>query len=297
VRVAVLGTGALGCVFAARLAAVAETWMLGSWAEGIAAVRARGVVVHEGDSTWRAPVSAVDDPAQAPQADLALVLTKSYQTPRAAQWARAVLARGGLALTLQNGLDNVPRLAEVLGTERVIAGITFEGATLLGPGEVRHAGRGLTCLGAPPESGQGVHSWTDLLRRAGFDAQAAPHIDGLLWGKAVVNAAINPLTALWRVTNGDLLSGERRELLAALVDEAASVAGACGINLPYDDAVRRAEEVCRATAGNRSSMLQDVERGRRTEIDSINGVIVAAGRRQGVSAPLNDLVWRLVRAL
>jgi len=355
-RVAVIGTGALGCLFAARLASCAEVWMLGTWAEGVAAAAGAGVRVHEMDGTMRCvPIRAVADPVQAPPADVALLLVKSYQTDRAAAWAAQVLAPDGLAVTLQNGLDNGPRVARAVGATRTVVGVTFEAATLLGPAEVRHAGRGPTLLGpgagAVPVSqasglrgdvpqASGLHGHVPqasglrgdvpqasglrsaehkpeacvtsprsqaegsyyglvaLLRQAGFAVEVALDIEGILWGKAVVNAAINPLTALWRVPNGELLAtADRRALLADLAREAAAVAAARGITLPYPDPVARVEEVCRATAANRSSMLQDIERGRPTEIDSINGVIVAEGRRLAVPTPLNETIWRLVRGM
>jgi 2-dehydropantoate 2-reductase len=133
---------------------------------------------------------------------------------------------------------------------------------------------------------------------AGLDARATDAIEGEVWGKAIANAGINPLTALWRVPNGQLLScDERRSLLGLLVAEAAAVAQARGVALPFADPLAHTERICRASAANHSSMLQDIERGRPTEIDSINGVIVAEGRRLGALAPLNEAVWRLVRAM
>ncbi len=294
-RIAVLGTGALGCVFAARLAAAAEVWMLGTWAEGVAAVQSRGVLVHEpGGTLVRAHVQARSDLAGVPPADFALVLVKGYQTPRAAAWAAQVLAPAGLAVTLQNGLDNGPRLAAAVGPERTMLGVTYTGATLLGPGEVRLAAIQPTFIG----QARGVEELVALFNASGLEAHATDAITGRLWGKAVANAAINPLTALWRVPNGELLgSCERRALLAALAREAAAVAHASGVVLPFDDPVGYVEGVCRATAANRSSMLQDVEAGRPTEIDSINGVLIAEGARLGVPTSVNETVWRLIRGL
>lgn len=298
-RVVVLGTGALGCVYAARLAGQAEVWMLGTWAEGIAAVWRDGIRVTDPDgSAWRAQVRATSDPAAVPPADYALVLVKSYQTERAAAWAAQVLKPDGLAVTLQNGLDNGPKLAVVLGAERVAVGVTYNGATLLGPAEVRHAARQPTLIGVTPATETRVLALIVLLNLAGLEARVTPDPDSLLWGKAVANAAINPLTALWRVPNGQVCtSAERRALLADLAREAAAVAEARGMTLPFADPISYVMDVCQRTAANRSSMLQDVDRGRPTEIDSITGVIVAEGTRLGVPTPVSQVVWRLVRGL
>jgi 2-dehydropantoate 2-reductase len=298
-HVAVIGTGALGCVFAAHLAAHAEVWMLGAWAEGVAAVERNGIQLHQPkDGSRRAQVRAVSDPGEAPPADLALILVKSYQTERAAAWASQVLAHDGLAITFQNGLDNGAKLAAAVGSQRSAVGITYLGATLMGPGEVRLAALGPTYIGAPSRTCDRAARAAALLAAAGLETHLVNDIEGRLWGKAVANAAINPLTALWRVTNGGLLAtAERRALLSTLAQEAAAVAAARGIVLPFDDAGAHVAGVCTATAANRSSMLQDIERGRPTEIDSINGIVVAEGRRLGLPTPANEVVWRLVRGL
>lgn len=297
-RIAVLGTGALGCLWAAHLAAHAEVWMLGTWAEGIAAIRQQGIIVHAPAGCWQARVSVAATPDDAPPAEVVLTLVKSYQTARAAQWAARIVAPDGLVVTLQNGLDNLPRLAAAVGHTRAIAGATAEGATLLAPGQVRHAGHGPTWLGARAENTAAVEALARLFTRVGFDARVTDDVEGLLWRKTIINAAINPLSALWRVPNGELLAtDERRRLLAQLAQEAVEVARTQGIGALPEDPLAAVSAVCRATAANRSSMLQDVERGRPTEIDSINGAIVHRGRQLGIATPLNEAVWQLVRAL
>lgn len=303
-HVLILGTGALGCVYAARLAAHADVTMLGTWTEGVAAVRAGGIRVTDPDGAmWVASVRAEDDPAAVAPADVALILVKSYQTARAAEWAGRCLSPDGLAVTLQNGLDNLPALVAAVGEPRAAVGVTYNAATLLGPGVVRHVvslPTYLSLTGPAPSSGA-TSRLADLAARlnaAGLEAHVSGDVEGRLWGKAVANAAINPLTALWRVTNGGLLATpERRRLLAALACEAAAVAQARGVTLPFADPVAYVVSVCEATAANRSSMLQDVERGRPTEIDSISGIIAGEGARLGVPTPLTDAVWRLVAAL
>ena len=285
-RVTIFGTGAMACLFGARLAPVAEVVLVGTWAEALAAIREHGIRV-EGEPAGEARVTALtaDDPA--PPADLALVLVKAWQTGRVAVQLASHLALGGLALTLQNGLGNLEQLGP-----RARLGVTTVGATLLGPGHVRPGGSGVTHVAGP--------GWqADLLERAGFETHVVPGdaVDGLLWGKLVVNCAINALTALLRVPNGELL---RRPDAALLMDEAArecaAVAQAEGIRLPFTDPAAQARRVAERTAINQSSMFQDILRGAPTEIEAINGAVARAGQALNVPTPVNATLWRLVRA-
>jgi len=224
----------------------------------------------------------------------ALVLIKSWQSPKAAKWLEDCLAEDGLALTMQNGAGNYELLVEALGARRVALGVTTTGATLLGPGSVRQSGEGLISLGAHPA----LTPLVGWLRSAGFIIENAPDTTALLWGKLVINASINPLTALLRVPNGELLERPTaHSLLIAAAREAAAVAVAQGIRLPFPDPVVAAESTARRTASNYSSMLQDVLRGTNTEIDAINGVVVKAGEQHGIATPINRTLWELVRAL
>lgn len=292
----IVGVGALASLFGARLAAAGfHVTMLGSWPEGLAALREQGVRLVEADGSEQAhPVRAVADPAECRGIKLALVLVKAWQTGRAAQQLAACLPADGLALTLQNGWGNRETLEQALDPERVALGITTLGATLLAPGVVRMGGQGPVTLGAHPR----LQPLAELLRAAGFDVRLAEDVAGLAWGKLVINAAINPLTALLRVPNGELVErAEARELLGLAASEAAAVGLAQDLRLPFDDPVAAAEDVARRTAANHSSMYQDVQRGRPTEIDAICGAVVQAGQRAGVPTPVNRTLWLLVRAL
>ena len=273
--------------------------MLGSWAEGIAAVQRDGIRITERDGSQRqVRVQATTDPADVPPVDAVLLLVKSYQIERAGAWAAQVLRPDGLAVTFQNGLDNGPKLMAAVGAERAAVGVNYTGATLLGPGETRHTAQLTNLIGTWPAVAARVDALCDLLTAVGLSTRTCDAIEGEVWGKGVVNAAINPLTALWRVPNGELLAtSERRSLLADLVAEAEAVARARGVILPQADPLAHTEHICRVSAANHSSMLQDIENGRPTEIDSINGVIVSEGRRLGVPVPLNEAVWRLVQGM
>ncbi len=291
----IVGSGALACLFAARLAQAGYPInLLGSWAEGLAVLNRQGVTLLEAESRQSWPLRASSDPNDFAGARRALVLVKAWQTARAAAQLQQCLAPDGLALTLQNGLGNRETLAAALGEQRVAYGVITVGATLVGPGQVRWGGEGYISLAAQPAQ----EDLVQMLRRAGFQVDLAENVNGLAWSKLVINAAINPLSALLNVPNGELLARPgARQLCRQLAEEVAAVAAAQGIALTYADPAAAAEEVAQRTAGNLSSMLQDVRRGAPTEIDAICGAVVRAGRGVGLPAPVNETMWKLVSAL
>lgn len=296
-RVAIVGAGAMGGVIGFYLAAVADVVLVDPWAEHVAAITAAGLSCEREGEVRVRPVRAVSDPALVGPCEAAIVLVKARQTPWAAAACQVLLAPGAVAYTLQNGVGNREALAAELGEARVGQGVTALGGTLLGPGRVRHAGMGLTTLGAAPDRAR-AEELASLLTAAGLPAEVSDDVEALLWGKLVVNVGINALTALLRVPNGALADiPVARELMAAAVGEAAAVAAARGVRLPYDDPVAHVEAVARATGANRSSMLQDVLRGAATEVAVINGAVVREGARLGVPTPLNAALLALVEAL
>ncbi|MFQ5407344.1 MAG: ketopantoate reductase family protein [Anaerolineales bacterium] len=296
-RITVLGTGALACLFGARLARRADVVLLGAWRAGIAAIQREGIRIESAEGETRVRVRATADALDAGDADLVLVLVKSWQTGRAVQQAGRVLRNDGLALTLQNGLGNYEALADAVGESRAALGVTTQGAALLEPGRIRYAGGGDTLLGFNSANEGSVRRVAELLQAAGFSTQVTGEIAAALWGKLAVNAGINPVTALLGVANGALLErADAEALMVAAAQEAAAVAAARGIELA-GDAAARVREVARLTAANRSSMLQDVTRGAPTEIDAISGAVVRAGQQLGVPTPVNEVLWRLVRAV
>ena len=303
-NISIVGTGAMASLFGARLSRAASVTLMGTWTEAVQAIRRDGIDV-EGEGTFH--VHAAGDPDDAPPADLAILLVKTYQTERASMWARRTLKPDGVALTIQNGLGNVEILAAHVGVDRAMLGVTTQGATLLKPGQVRSGGRGTTHLGFLPIERAAPRDWsadsaayetTALLNASGLHAVVSQDVESLAWGKVVINAAINPLTAILRVPNGALTeSTDLLELMRWVADEAAAVARAHRIALPYAHPIERVKQVAQATASNHSSMLQDVLKGRPTEIDAINGKIVERGREVNVPTPINATLTALVRAI
>lgn len=292
----IVGTGALASLFAARLARAGCTViMLGSWKAGLEALQTGGVrLLDSAGNEHRFAVQATNDPRECRGIRHALVLVKAWQTEQIAGQLRECLAEEGLAVTLQNGLGNRETLAHSLSSNRVALGVTTTGATLLGPGLVREGGEGVISIERHPSLGP----VEEALRSADFNVNLVEDAQSLIWGKLVINAAINPLTAILRVPNGKLLElPSAREMMKALAHEVAQVAEAERIPLPFSDPVAAAEDVARKTTANHSSMLQDVLRNAPTEIDAICGAVVKIGQNHAVETPINWACWKLVRAL
>ncbi|HEY1410440.1 MAG TPA: 2-dehydropantoate 2-reductase [Promineifilum sp.] len=299
-KIAVVGVGALGSLLGAYLGEIGDVVMVGHWREQVDTLQANGLLMIRPDGTQtRFEPRIVDDPRQVDPVDVALVVVKSRQTEVAAQTTAELLKEDGLAITLQNGLNNYEKLRDVLGEQRVTLGVTAEGAMMIDVAQVRHAGRGPTHFGRNSLLGDAqlvkLPQVVDLFSQAGFEAYLVDDTDALVWGKLAVNAAINPLTALLRVPNGFLVEHEALvNIMRRAAGEVADVAEALGIDLPFPDAAARAIEVAQATAGNRSSMLQDVTRGAPTEVEAICGAVAKIARDLGVYTPVNVRLCRLV---
>jgi 2-dehydropantoate 2-reductase len=295
-NILIVGTGALATLFAARLAQAGnQIIMLGTWTAGLDALRKDGVRLVDTDGIeHHFEVQATNDPRECSGIRHVLVLVKAWQTERVAEQLKECLADDGLVLTLQNGLGNREALAQSLGLRRVALGTTTTGATLLGPGLVRAGGEGIISIERHPA----LATIEAVLKSANFDVNVVEDPQSLIWGKLVVSAAINPLTALLRVPNGELLeSPSAREMMGALAKETAQVAEAEKIHLLFSDPIAAAEEVARKTAANHSSMLQDVLRGAPTEIDAICGAVVKAAQEHNIDTPINWACWKLVKAM
>ncbi|MBI3932262.1 MAG: ketopantoate reductase family protein [Acidobacteria bacterium] len=296
VRVVIVGTGAMGSLFAGRLArgGRAVVMLAGSWREALWAVAARGLTIEGDGGSFTTPVATALLSDTLGPADLVLVLVKSHATSAIAAPAAQALAPGGLLLTLQNGLGNREVLEAAAGPGGVGVGVATLGATLLGPGRVR-AVPGRVTLGAEPRLGARLDAVAALFRDAGIPTDVVADVASLVWRKLAVNCAINPLSALRGVPNGALLEdAEARRLLETAAREVGAVASAGGI-VVADDPAFLAVAVATTTAANRSSMLQDLDRGAPTEIDALCGAVVLEGRRLGVPTPVNEALWVAIK--
>ena len=293
VDILVFGAGAMGSLLGGLLSVRHDVVLVGRQ-DHVDAIRRRGLRITGKTVRLVHPRAATRTPPGF-HPPLILVSTKAYDTAGAMSALRR-FARSSVFLTLQNGLDNPDIIART--ADRVIAGTTAHGVTFLGPGEVRHAGVGDTVIG--PWKGvdrREVLRVRDVFDEAGIPVTVSDDVHTELWGKVVVNAAINPLVALAGVPNGRLVQDRNLAgLLDAVGREALGVAQAAGARLDAGTILRRTRLIARRTAANRASMLQDLDRHRRTEIDAITGAIVREAEQHGLDAPLNRALYALVRA-
>jgi 2-dehydropantoate 2-reductase len=300
-KIAIVGPGALGCLLAALFFRAGEEVVLVDYRpERVGLLRRQGVELQTlaGERhTLRVPDVLPDE---AGPADLTIMAVKAHQTGAAALNLPRLMAAGGLALTLQNGLGNLEAMAKEVGPSRLLGGVAYLGVTRREEGHIIYAGRGPTYIGAPPGSKVSPPEIATVVERflhAGLECHAHPDIQALLWEKLMINVGINPLTALLRVPNGALPElPEAWELAVAAAAEAQQVARAAGLTVPHDPA-GLLERVCTATAANRSSMLQDILAGRPTEIEALNAQVTARGQTLGIPTPVNHLLTQLLRAL
>ena len=290
----IAGTGAMALLFGGKFAAAGEkVTFLGTWDEGIQAINQNGIRIVQKGKERVYPATAVSDPDQVQGFVRALVLVKSWQTERTAESLHQALGSNGVVLTLQNGIGNLEILQSRFGNNGAFQGVTTYGATLLGPGIVKPAGEGIVSLQDLLE----IQPFQDIFDRCDIQIQIVSELSKLIWSKLAINVAINPLTALLEIKNGDLVTSE--EVLLMMEKAAAEVrdvARAQGVELDYSDPGEAAKTVALATGENLSSMLQDVRRGAVTEIDTLCGAVVDLGKRYQVPTPVNEVLLWLIRS-
>ena len=300
-KIAVVGAGAMGSLFGAMLAEAGnEVWLHDVWAEHVQTINKHGLTIEREGQTRTLSIAATATPEQIGQAQLVIIFVKSTHTALAAETARKLAGSDGAVMTLQNGMGNADILSEFIDPERVLAGTTSHGATMLGPGSIRHAGIGATTIGAWAETEQGrerARKLSDFFTQTGIETEAVDDVRSVLWNKLLINIGINAITALTAIKNGQILDLEiTRKLSRNAVEEAMKIAREMNIKV-REDAVDHVYAVAEATAVNRSSMGQDVDNKRQTEIRTINGFIVREANRLGLKAPVNETLTALIQTL
>jgi 2-dehydropantoate 2-reductase len=290
--IAVMGAGAIGCYYGGMLARAGEDVMLIGRAQHVDAVRRAGLRLETKTFDEQVQVQASTDPAAAREANLILFCVKSQDTEAAGKALAPHVARGASILSLQNGVDNAERLAAVLGRE-VIAAVVYVAVEMAGAGHVRHHGRAELVIGRSRASDDIVA----LFARAGVPVEISENVAGVLWAKLIVNCAYNALSAITQLPYGRLVQGEHiAHVMREVVEECLAVARAAAVKVP-GDMHQAAHRIAESMPGQLSSTAQDLARGKKTEIDYLNGVVVRKGEALGVPTPANRTLLALVKLL
>lgn len=299
-KVAVLGSGAMGGLFGGLLAEAGENvTLVDIWKEHVDTINRKGLRITGVGTDRTVRARATSKPAEIGPVDLILIFVKSYNTKHAIENALSIVSDRTTILTLQNGLGNIEEISKVIPSQQVIGGSTTHGSTLIGPGEIYHAGKGVTVIGElNGKDSSRIRTIAGILNRAGIETSISDNVIGAIWSKVLINVGINALTALTRMRNGELLGiREIRETMMNAVEEGLRVAMAASIRLEIKNPMQTVLDVAQATADNKSSMLQDIEKGAKTEIDAINGAIVALAKKYGLETPVNKTLAAAVKGL
>lgn len=310
-KIAIIGPGALGCLLAASLTIkldrsnkeipALDLWLLDHWPNRAKKLNEQGLILEEGGQHKHCKIKATADPKAIGPADIIILCVKSLQMAAGLDLASQLVHEDTLLLTMQNGIGHLELFKDKQKPPSIVIGVTAQGANLVAPGHVRHAGDGLTRVGFLKSVSFSksllLAKMCNMLNYGGIETVIVDNIIDYVWSKLLINAGINALTAIHRYPNGKLLeSADIKDRLTAAVSEGEAVARTLGINL-IGDPLAMTLEVCCKTAQNLSSMLQDVNNGRPTEIDSINGAIAAAGRKLDIPTPVNDALVQQIKEI
>lgn len=295
-KIAVIGPGGIGCLFAGLLAEAGHAvQLIDRRPERAALINRAGLIIEKNGAARKVMLPAQAFPAECGAVELILLCVKAQETAGTLPSLRSLAGNETFVLSLQNGLGNLEALAPAVESKNLFAGATTQGATVVALNHIRHAGGGQTLIGPLGPNQAGAEELAGALAQAGIEAAATPDTKGMLWSKLVINAAIGPVSVLADRPNGALAENEKwRALLAQAAQEGAAVAAGGGIQLMFADPVKAVLAVCEKTAENISSMLQDIRRGRKTEIEAINGALLRAAAELGMATPANRQLYQAV---
>lgn len=292
----------MGSLYGAMLSSLEENqvFLIDIFKEHVDKINEKGLQVEEsGEIVSYKHLKAVLDSKEIGPADLAIIFVKSIFTEAAVLENQSIFDGNTIILTMQNGLGNLDIISRVTKSTKVLGGTTDHGAYLKAPGEICHASIGKTIIGEIDGSlSSRIKKISENFKASGIETEISENIQGIIWDKLIVNVAINPLTAITSLKNGDLLLyPELLDIMRDAVEETIEIAYAKGIKLSHQDPFKYVKEVCRASAANKSSMLQDILNGRNTEIDMINGAVVREGEERAIPTPVNKTLSELIRYL
>ena len=294
-NIVIFGAGAIGSLFGALLSKNSNVALVGR-KNHVNAIKKYGLSI-KGITKLNILIEATDSVEKVKASpDLLILTVKSYDTDNAIRQARNIIRENTTVLSLQNGLDNVDNIKKYLEPEKIIAGVTTHGAFFSKPGEIQHTGKGTTIIGElTGKKTEQLDKISSLFNQTGINTNTSQTIIKDIWSKAIVNSCINPLTTFFQCKNGYLLENPILEhLVEKICEESIIIANTQKLDFSYNEMINRTRDVIINTSENFSSMLQSYKKGKKTEIDSINGKLVQIGKNNGVNVSLNEVLVNLI---
>ena len=294
-NIVIFGAGAIGSLFGALLSKSSNVTLVGR-KNHINAIKKNGLSI-KGITNLNVTIEATDTVEKIEAApDLLILTVKSYDTDNAIRQASNIINENATVLSLQNGLDNIDVLKKYIEPERIIAGVTTHGAFFSKPGEIQHTGKGTTIIGKlTSKKTEQLDKISSLFNQVGIKTITSQTILKDIWSKAIVNSCINPLTTFFQCKNGYLLENPILEhIVERICDESIIIANTQKLDFSNNDMINHIRDVIINTSENFSSMLQSYKKGKRTEINSINGRLVEIGKNNGVDVSLNEMLIYLI---
>jgi len=297
-NIIIFGAGAIGSLLGAFLSKKNDVLLIGRKSH-ILSIKKNDLVI-QGKTNLKIKIKAMEKVGGLKlKPDLLILTVKSYDTESAILQAKKILDDDTIVLSLQNGLDNIDRIKQYISYENIIAGVTTHGAFFPEPGIIKHTGKGITILGElNGKKTERIVNIVKCFNESGIETIFSKDIIKEIWFKAIINSSINPLTAIFKCKNSYLLENPILEnLVEKICIESTNVANSEGVNLSHQSMIKKTKLVIRNTSENYSSMFQSLKKGKKTEIDFINGKIVDIGKRNNIKTPLNQVLIFLINML
>lgn len=299
-KVAVIGAGAMGCLYGAYLSRNNEVVMLDTYGPQVVAINKKGITVQEenGEEVPFRNVKAFISGEYRERADLAVIFVKSTCTKAALESNKELFDEHTIVMTLQNGAGNDRKIAKYVKPENIVIGTSKHNSVNLGEGKCRHRGAGVTTIGSNYKAEDTLRKINDMLEAAGFRTEVSADIQRIIWSKLFVNLSVNTFTAITKTPIGYMVENEAAWNFAKrLIYEAVDVAEEDGTYFDRREVLESVRKTCIDAGDGYSSMYQDCQKGIRTEIDAINGAIVEQAKLYGVPVPYNSLIVDLIHAI
>jgi 2-dehydropantoate 2-reductase len=297
-KIVILGAGAIGSLFGALLSKNNDVVLIGRRPH-IQKIKKQGLEI-KGIKNMKVNILAEDSIDEIKiKPDLIIISVKSYDTENIIKEAKNLISDNTLVLSLQNGLDNVDKIKKYVDKKNIFVCLTTHGAIFSEPGIIHHTGIGNTIIGAVSSKKiKQVEIIKDVFNNIGTKTEISSDIKKDMWTKVIINSSINPLTTFFQCKNGHLQENPiLKNLVEKICEESTNIANKEGLNLLIKDMIKKTKLVIKDTAENHSSMLQSFQKGKKTEIDSINGKIVEIGKKHGVKTMMNEILLYSIKSI